>query len=57
MVDIHLYGYNTHSWRYRGVESELRVIVQANMDLGAIYETKITGSSDSIPLYLQLWVL
>ena len=41
-MDIHLYGYNIHNWRYGGINSELRVIVQANMDLGVLYKTKIT---------------
>ena len=44
MVDIHLYGYNIHNWRYGGIESELRMIVQANMDLRVLYKTKITVS-------------
>ena len=43
-MDIHLYGYNIHNWRYGGIESELRVIVQSNMDLMVLYKTKIMGS-------------
>ena len=46
MVDIHLYGYNIRNWRYGEGESELCVIVQANMDLGVLYKTKITSSID-----------
>ena len=44
MVDIHLYGYNIHNWRYGGIESELHVLVQANMDLRVLYKTKMTVS-------------
>ena len=43
-MDIHLYGYNIHNWRYGGVDSELRMIVQANMDLRVLYKTNIMGS-------------
>ena len=43
-MDIHLYGYRIHNWRYRGIESELSVIVQTNMDIRVLYKTKITGS-------------
>ena len=43
-MDIHLYGYNIHNWRYGGVTSELRVIVQSNMDLRVPYPTKFTVS-------------
>ena len=34
VVDIRLYGYNICNRMYVGIESALRVIVQANMDLG-----------------------
>ena len=44
MVDIHIYGYNIHNWRCRGIKSELRVIVQSKMDLRVLYKTKITVS-------------
>ena len=44
LMDIHLYGYKIHNWRYGGIESKLRVIVQANMDLRVLYKTKITFS-------------
>ena len=44
LMYIHLYGYNIHNWRYGGIESELRVIVQANMDLMVLYKIKITVS-------------
>ena len=43
-MDIHLYGYNIHNWRYGGIKSELRVILLSNMDLRVLYKTKITGS-------------
>ena len=42
-MDIHFYGYNIHNWRYGGIESELRVIVQANIELRVLYKTNITG--------------
>ena len=42
LMYIHFYGYRIHNWRYGGIESELRVIVQANMDLMVLYKTKIT---------------
>ena len=41
MVNIHLYGYNIRNAMYRGINSALRVIVQANMDLGVLFKTKI----------------
>ena len=43
-MDIYLYAYSIHNWRYGGINSELRVIVQANMDLGFLYKTKITAN-------------
>ena len=43
-MDIHLYGYRIHNWRYGWIGSELRVIVQSNMDLRVLYTTKITVS-------------
>ena len=43
-MDIHIYGYNIHNWRYGGIESELRVIVQTNMDLRVLYKPKLTRS-------------
>ena len=41
MVDIHLYGYNIRDGMYGGIKSALHVIVQANMDLGVLFKTKI----------------
>ena len=41
MVDIHIYGFNIRNGVYRGIDSALHVIVQANMDLGVLFKTKI----------------
>ena len=43
MVGIRLSRYNIHNVRHWGSELALRVIVQTNMDLGVLFEMKITG--------------
>ena len=43
-MDIHLYGYNIHNWRYGGIESELCMKFQTRMNLRVLYKKKITVS-------------
>ena len=57
MVDIRLYCYNIRKGLYRGIKLMLCVIVQANMDLGVMFNTNIMNSVNLIPLYNPLRML
>ena len=49
VVDIHLYRYKIRSGQTGGIDSDMCAMEQVNIDLGFLFDTKITGGINTGP--------